>query len=126
VYFKVTAYDHKNQSIYRNGSRGYSRTNIIKPEIAAPGVDVYSPILGNQYGGQTGTSIAAAQTTGVAAMLLEWGIVKGNNRGMDTIQVKKYLIRGVNRNVNIVYPNKEWGFGMLNIYGTFESLQGES
>jgi len=122
----VTAYDHKNQSIYRNASRGYSRTNIIKPEIAAPGVDVYSPLLGNQFGGQTGSSIATAQTTGVAAMILEWGIVKGNNRSVDTMQVKKYLIRGVNRNINIIYPNKEWGFGTLNIYGTFESLQGET
>jgi len=122
----VTAYDHKNQSIYRNASRGYSRTNIIKPELAAPGVDVYSPIPGNQFGVQTGTSIAAGNTTGVAALLLEWGIVKGNNRTMDTIQVKKYLIRGVSRNVNIVYPNKEWGYGTLNLYGTFVSLQGES
>lgn len=122
----VTAYDHINQSNYQNASRGYLRINITKPEIASPGVDVYSPIPGNLFGGKTGSSIATAQTTGVAAMLLEWGIVIGNNRSMDTIQVKKYLIRGVNRNLNIVYPNKEWGFGTLNIYGTFESLQGES
>ncbi len=122
----VTAYDHKKQSIYRNASRGFSRTNIVKPEFAAPGVEVYSPTLGNAFTGQSGTSIAAALTTGVAAMLLEWGIVKGNDRSMDTIAIKKYLIRGVKRSVNVVYPNKEWGYGILNIYGTFESLQGES
>jgi hypothetical protein len=122
----VTAYNHKTTGIYINASRGYSRTIIIKPELAAPGVGVYSPLLGNQFGEQSGTSIAAALTTGVVAMLLEWGIVKGNNRAMDSIQLKKYLIRGVKRNPNVIYPNKEWGFGRLDIYGTFESLRGES
>ena len=93
--------------------------------MAAPGVDVYSPLPGGNFGVASGTSIAAALLTGVTAMLLEWGIVMGNNRSMDTYQIKKYLIRGVNRKSNLTYPNKDWGYGMVNIYGTFESLRGE-
>ncbi len=121
----VTAYNPANESLYLNASKGFTRNNIIKPDLAAPGVDIYAPLPGGNYGLSSGTSIAAALLTGVTAMLLEWGIVMGNNRSMDTYQIKKYLIRGVNRKSNLTYPNKEWGYGMVNIYGTFESLRGE-
>jgi len=122
----ATAYNHKDQSIYLNAGRGFSRIDLIKPDLAAPGVNVYSPLLGNDFGEKSGTSIAAALTTGVSSMLLEWGIVKGNYPTMNSQQVKKFLIRGVKRNTNLTYPNREWGFGTLDIYRTFESLQGES
>jgi len=121
----ATAYNHKDQSIYLNAGRGYSRINLIKPDLAAPGVNVYSPLLGNDFGGKSGTSIAVALTTGVSAMLLEWGIVKSNYPTMNSQQVKKFLIRGVERNVNLAYPNREWGYGTIDIYRTFESLRGE-
>ncbi|MDF2586266.1 MAG: hypothetical protein K0S41_107 [Anaerocolumna sp.] len=121
----ITAYDHRNQSIYRNASRGYSRENIIKPDLAAPGVEVYGPTLNGVFSTFSGTSMSAAEVTGVAAMLLEWGIVRGNYIYMDTLEVKKFLIRGVKRLPNITYPNREWGYGMIDIYRTFESLRGE-
>jgi subtilisin family serine protease len=121
----ITAYDHRNQSLYRNASRGYSRDNIIKPELAAPGVDLFAPSLNGTFSTFSGTSISAAEATGVAAMLLEWGIVRGNYIYMDTLAVKKFLIRGVRRLPNITYPNREWGYGMIDIYRTFESLRGE-
>lgn len=121
----ATAYNPKNQSLYIDASRGYTRNNIIKPDFAAPGVEVFSPLLDRKYGLTSGTSTAAALLTGVTAMLLEWGIVNGNNRSMETYQIKKYLIRGVDRNPTLSYPNREWGYGTVNIYGTFESLSGE-
>ncbi len=121
----VTAYNPVNQSLYLDASRGYTRYEIINPDLAAPGVNIYSPLPGSQYGLASGTSIAAAYLTGVAAMLLEWGIVRGNDRSMDTYQIKKYLIRGVTRNPAVTYPNREWGYGIVNIYGAFESLSGE-
>lgn len=121
----VTAYDPRTKNRYIRASKGYSRYNIIKPDMAAPGVNVYGPVLNNNYGLTSGTSISAALLTGVTAMLLEWGIVNGNDRSMDSYQVKKYLIRGVKRNPDFTYPNREWGYGMVDIYGTFESLRGE-
>ncbi|ROR30522.1 subtilase family protein [Mobilisporobacter senegalensis] len=121
----ATAYNPKDQSLYINASRGYTRYDIISPDLAAPGVDIYSPLPDGKYGSASGTSTAAALITGVTAMVLEWGIVNGNDRSMDTYQIKKYLIRGVSRNPSLKYPNREWGYGMVNIYGTFESLSGE-
>ncbi|ROR27367.1 subtilase family protein [Mobilisporobacter senegalensis] len=121
----VTAYNHKDQSIYQNASRGYSRANQVKPDVAAPGVEVYVPLPGNQFGYQSGTSIAAALATGVSGLLLEWGIVNDRQGNMDGVNIRKFLYRGVNQKSNLVYPNNEWGYGSIDIYKTFESFRGE-
>lgn len=121
----TTAYNAKNNGLYINASRGYTRYNEINPDLASPGVAVYSPLMDGQYGPTSGSSTAAALLCGVAAMVLEWGIVLGHDRSMDSYQIKKYLIRGVNRDPTLKYPNPDWGYGTVNIYGTFESLSGE-
>lgn len=119
----TTAYNHNTQSIYQNSSRGYTRDNQVKPDLAAPGVDIIGPGLNNTYTTRSGTSVAAAHTAGIAAMMLEWGIVKNNFPSMDGFEVKRYLTRGAKRSPNNLYPNKEWGYGIVDIYNTFESLR---
>lgn len=125
VCLTVAAYNHQTGSIYINSSRGFTRINGVKPDLAAPGVDIFGPVFNNEYGVRTGTSLAAAQATGVAAMLLEWGILKGNSINMDGFAVRNYLIRGARRVPGERYPNTQWGYGILDIYNTFESLRGE-
>lgn len=120
----VTAYDVRNKGLYINASRGYTREEHIAPSIAAPGVEIIGPAIGNKYTTMTGTSVAAAFTTGVAAMILEWSIVRGNVPFVDGVDVKNLLLRGAARERNISYPNAEWGFGRIDIYKTFESLRG--
>lgn len=121
----VTAYNHNNQSLFLNAGRGFARTNAVKPDIAAPGVDIYGPLPNDRFEYSTGTSLAAAQTTGVAAMMLEWGILRENYPNMDSYEVKRYLIRGARRSLPGTYPNKEWGYGILDIYNTFDSLRSD-
>lgn len=118
----VAAYDHVTGSIYLNSGRGYTRNGRIKPDIAAPGVNVFGALPGNKFGVRSGTSIAAAHAAGAAALLLEWGIVKGNRPSIQTREIKTLFIRGATR-TNMTYPNNEWGYGALNIYGAFESLR---
>ncbi len=120
----ATAYDNSNGSLYMNASRGFTRTGQISPDLAAPGVNIIGPIPGNKYAKHSGTSIAAAHTAGVAAMLLEWGKVRRNVRYLDGVDVKNLLIRGANRDPGKVYPNRENGYGTLNIFGVFENLRG--
>jgi subtilisin family serine protease len=122
----VTAYDHTNQSLYMNASRGYMRTESIAPTLAAPGVNIVGPSLNNGYKVGTGTSVAAAHTAGIAAMLLEWGIVKGNYKQIDTIAIRNLLIRGAKRDPNRTYPNKEWGYGIIDLYNSFNSLRSDT
>ncbi len=119
----TTAYNDEDDSLYLNASRGYTRINYIKPEIAAPGVNIIGPDLNQGFTPFTGTSPAAAHTAGVAAMLMEWGVVQGNLPDMNTVTVKNLMIRGARRDVNIVYPNRDWGYGILDIYNVFDSLR---
>jgi len=119
----VTAYNPNNDVLYRNASKGYSRTDTIKPELAAPGVNILSPTLDQGFSLATGTSAAAAHTAGITAMLLEWGTVRGNYPGIDTVEVKKFLIRGARRSTNLQYPNRDWGYGILDVYNVFDTLR---
>lgn len=119
----TTAYNNEDDSLYLNSSRGYTRRNFIKPEIAAPGVNIMGPDLNRGFVTYTGTSAAAAHAAGVAAMIMEWGIVRGNLPDMSTIALKKLLMRGARRDVNIIYPNRDWGYGILDVYNVFDSLR---
>lgn len=117
----ITAYNHENNSIYYGASRGLTREGVLKPELAAPGVDIVCPISNNRYGTVTGTGAAAAHATGIAAMLLEWGIIKGNNTTMDGGDIKSMLIRGAQKNPDGSI-NNIWGYGRIDAYGVFEAL----
>lgn len=119
----VTAYNTYNESLYLKASRGYTRTNIIKPDIAAPGVNIVAPTINQGFGEFSGTSTAAAHTAGVAAMILEWAIVKGNLPFIQTQDIKTLMIRGARRDPTLQYPNQDWGYGILDIFRVFESLR---
>lgn len=125
----VSTYNHLNNSIYIHSSRGYNRSGQIKPDLAAPGVNVYGPGTSSHSMNafpmtrRTGSSVAAAHVAGAVADLLSWGIVRGNNPAMSDASIKSYLIRGANRNPAYSYPNREWGFGSLDLYQTFLSLR---
>ncbi|WP_105614857.1 S8 family peptidase [Vallitalea okinawensis] len=118
----VGAYNEVNNSIYLSSGRGYTRDLRIKPDIVAPGVNVIGPYLNNQYGTMTGTSVATALTAGASALLLEWGIVQGNNPNINTMTMKTYLSRGAKRRKGMKYPNKEWGYGELDLLNTLNII----
>ncbi len=122
----VTAYNTVNGNLYINAGRGYTRANVIKPELAAPGVNYIAPTLNQTFETYSGTSIASAHTAGVSALVLEWGTVRGNHPGMDSVQVKNFFIRGARRRENLTYPNRDWGYGILDIYNVFNIMRGDS
>jgi len=119
----VTAYNYADDSLYIEASRGYTRIGVIKPNVAAPGVNLIGPTLEQGFAEFTGTSAAAAHITGVAAMLLQWGIIRNNLPGMSTVEFKKLVMRGARRDKNIQYPNRDWGYGILDVYNIFDSLR---
>lgn len=122
----VTAYNPLNNNLYVNSGRGYTRTNTIKPELAAPGVNYVAPTLEKTFSTYTGTSVAAAHMAGIASLLLEWGTVRGNQKGLNSIAVKNYLIRGAKRRPNLTYPNRDWGYGIVDIFNTFDILRSDT
>ena len=125
----VGAYDTSTGGIYIHSSRGFTPNQIVKPELAAPGVNILGPSVGRKPGSdtpmttRTGTSAAAAITAGAAANLLGWGIVEGNYPTMSEASVKSYLIRGAQRNPALTYPNREYGYGTLDLHEAFLHLR---
>ena len=73
-------------------------------------------------GTRTGTSMAAAQTAGAAALLMEWGLLKGNDLQLNSHKIIKYLTLGAVRREGVVYPDRAWGYGRLNLLKTFNEL----
>lgn len=85
-----------------------------KPDLAAPGVRVMAPVPGGGYREQTGTSFAAPFVTGSAALLMEWGIVQGNDPYLYGEKVKAYLRRGAREVPGYDrWPNAQLGYGIL-------------
>ena len=119
----VAAYDNMTNALFTDSSRGFTRTNEIKPDITAPGVNVYGPGINNNYVRKSGTSVAAALVAGNCAQLMQWGIVEKNETQMKTNYIKNFLIRGAIRDRNIVYPSREWGYGKVNVYEAFSILR---
>lgn len=87
---------------------------IVKPDLAAPGVDVTTTAAGGGYTTVSGTSFATPFVTGSAALLMEWGVVQGNDRYLYGEKVKAYLRRGARQLPGYeVYPNPQVGYGAL-------------
>ncbi len=113
----VSTYNDLNNSFYLESGRGFSRTGEIKPDFAAPGVNI-STI----YGAMSGSSLAAAITSGAVAQFMQWAVVQGNKILVESVEIKSFFIRGASRDGNLVYPNPEWGYGRLNLVGTFNTM----
>ena len=111
----VGAYDSFRNTYADFSGRGFTRvTNQIKPDLSAPGVSIMAPKAGGGYEPVTGTSFAAPMTTGSAALLMEWGIVRGNDPFLFGEKVKAYLKRGARPLPGMgVWPNREMGWGRL-------------
>ena len=114
----VAAYDARTFSYADFSGRGpsavYESAGVPKPDVAAPGVDVNAPIPGGGYRAFTGTSFAVPFAAGGAALLMEWGIVRGNDPYLYGEKVKAYLRRGARQLPGYrKWPNAQLGYGAL-------------
>lgn len=112
----VGAYDAGTGSAAPFSGRGYiveiGGSLMVKPELAAPGVNVLVPSVSGMAR-VNGTSYATPFVTGSAALLMEWGIVRGNDAFLYGEKLKAYLIKGAEPLAGAAVPDTQTGWGRL-------------
>lgn len=116
-------YNGSENSIDINSGRGYTRTGKVKPDLAAPGVGITGAAPGGRFRERSGSSAAAAITAGAAALMTEWIRYYVGSPGVDTLQLKNLFILGARQRPGEVYPNREWGYGALDLFRTLDRLR---
>jgi subtilisin family serine protease len=119
-------YDQNNNTIAVESGRGFTADNRIKPNLTTGGVMALTTGLNNENTLLTGGSVAGAVLCGATLLLLEWGIVLGNDPNIYGPTVISYLTRGTSKRAGDIYPNPQWGYGILNLQGSFENLRSSS
>ena len=116
----VGAYDVGNFQVAPFSGRGEARElGRTKPDIVAPGVDIMSCAVGGRYTQKTGTSMATPFVTGGSALLMQWGIVDGNDPFLYGEKLREYLLKGAQRLPAENYPNAIAGWGRLCVENSF-------
>lgn len=111
----VGAYNSNYQSYADFSGRGFTRvTNQVKPDLVAPGVGIMTARSGGGYEAVTGTSFAAPVVAGSAALMMQWGMIDGNDPFLYGEKVKAYLRRGARQLPGFSeFPNALVGYGTL-------------
>lgn len=119
----VSYYDGKTDAVSQSSGRGFTRTDEIKPDITAPGINVRGPLPNGRFTTRSGSCISVSITAGAVALMLEWLVYIKKVPGIDSFQIRSLLILGAVRPDTMNYPNREWGYGQLNLYNTFETMR---
>lgn len=121
----VGGYNAPIQAAAEFSGRGYTRAYVyVKPDLVAPAVGILSARAGGGYDTFTGTSMAAPFVTGAAALIMQWGIVMGNDPFLYGQRVKAFLQKGAVRSSRMSYPNPVWGYGSLCLSNSMSLLVG--
>ncbi len=111
-----------NDNIASTSSRGASAfDDEIKPDIAAPGVNVRSSVPGDTYANFSGTSMAAPHVSGSVALLLSAApAMIGDIDGLIEILDQTAIDREDLTCGGTAQNNNVWGEGILDVYAALE------
>lgn len=111
----VGAYDARRNAYASFSGRGWhDEPFFVRPDLVAPGVGITTTAAGGGYVSVTGTSFAAPFVTGAAALLMQWGIIQGNDPYLYGEKVRAYLRRGARQLPGFEkWPNNQVGYGAL-------------
>jgi len=120
----AVGYYGNNNALVASAGKGFSPNDVkISPDIATLGMNILTTKVSGGVTTVSGSSAATAVIAGACALLLQWGIVNGNDRNMYSTTVISYLINGADRsNLTYVYPNRDIGYGYFDLLGTFNVI----
>ncbi len=113
----VNRYDER-ASFSKLGPSPYDPT-AIKPNISAPGVNIYSSIPGGYTSGYSGTSMSAPHITGTVALLLS------ANASLTLEDIEEIITTTAEPLTDSTYPNAPnfgYGYGMVNAFEAVSSV----
>ncbi|GAB2924377.1 S8 family serine peptidase [Nonomuraea fastidiosa] len=126
----ITAYSagafDVNNDLYARSSKGEGENGEIKPNIAAPGVNVRSSVPGNGYDSYTGTSMASPHVAATVALI--WSAAPGLTGAIDSTRA---LLDGTAIDVDdtscggTAADNNVWGEGRLDAYAAVQAAPKE-
>lgn len=119
----VAYYNGKDNGVDIHSGRGYTRSEIIKPDYAAPGAEVTGAGAGGDFVSRTSSSAAAGIAAGASALLMEWLKAQPDIDGVNSIQIRNTIVLGAGQRDSMEYPNREWGYGTLNVYQSLDQLR---
>ncbi|WIM92728.1 S8 family serine peptidase [Actinoplanes oblitus] len=94
-----------------------SPIRLTKPDLAGPGADIVSSVLGGGFASFNGTSMATPHVAAVAALVIE------QNPGIRPMVVKKLLEDTAER---LSYGPNETGYGLVNAFAAMLPILGKA
>lgn len=117
------AYNQNDNASVSFTGRGKTRDGRIKPDLCAGGINVLSQGASLELILKSGTSVSCAVLCAACILLLQWGIVQGNDVTLYSPKLKVYLIRGTEKRKGDIYPDDTWGYGILNLVEVFKNIR---
>ena len=93
----------------------YLPFSYSKPEISAPGVDIFSCVPGGKHEAWNGTSMAAPHVAGAIALLLSKEGQVQNLSGLQRVELINSLILGTVKDLGEAGQDHRYGIGRLDV-----------
>ena len=121
----VAYYNSMNNSIVAASGKGWDSNEIINPDLTADGVNILTTSGDNdKIIPISGSSAATAIVAGAICLLIQWQINNLKDPGVYSVKLRSFLIYGARREENYVYPNKDIGYGKLDLLESFNVIGG--
>ena len=118
----AAAYNQNNNNTLKYSGMAFKNDLLQTINIAAGGVNQKALGPNNKVDIVSGTSVSAAVVSGVCLLMFQWGIVDDNFPSMYSESLITFLVRGAGKRRGDLYPNPEWGYGMLDVFKIFSTI----